>query len=74
MKYILEKKSISQVTRTPKYGGGFSRDLFDWMRTGVLAEMVAGMQRPDFLSLADFETSGATRIGLPGTCSIMICL
>jgi asparagine synthetase B (glutamine-hydrolysing) len=55
MKYILETKSKSQATHTPKYGGGFSLDLFDWMRSGVLAEMVADMQRPDFLSYADFE-------------------
>jgi hypothetical protein len=55
MKYILETKSKSQVTRTPKHGGGFSLDLFNWMRTGVMAEMVAAMDRPDFLNQADFE-------------------
>jgi asparagine synthetase B (glutamine-hydrolysing) len=55
MKYILETKSTSQVTRTPKYGGGFSSDLFEWMRSGVLSEMVNGMQRPDFLNQANFE-------------------
>ena len=55
MKYILETKSTSKVTRTPKYGGGFSRDMFDWMRSGVLAEMVAGMDRPDFINPANFE-------------------
>jgi hypothetical protein len=29
--------------------------MFEWMRSGVLSEMVNGMQRPDFLNQANFE-------------------
>ena len=55
MKTILEAQSTSQASRKPKYGGGFSRDLFNWMREGVLRALVEDMQRPDFISQADFE-------------------
>jgi hypothetical protein len=55
LKYILETKSASQATRARKAGGGFSRDLFAWMRGGVMGELVEDMQRPDFLNQADFE-------------------
>jgi hypothetical protein len=55
LKYILETKSASQAARKRKTGGGFRRDLFNWMQGGVLRELVEDMQRPDFLPLADFE-------------------
>jgi asparagine synthetase B (glutamine-hydrolysing) len=56
LKYILETKSASQAARKRKAGGGFSRDLFNWMQGGVMREMVEDMQRPDFISRTDFET------------------
>ena len=55
LKYILETKSASQAVNKRKAGGGFRRDLFNWMQGGVLRELVEDMQRPDFLPLADFE-------------------
>jgi len=55
LKSILEQRRLSAIARRPKGGSVFTDDLYTWMRVGPLHEMVRDIDRPGFLSRADFE-------------------
>jgi len=55
LKDILEQRGLSTIARRPKGGSVFTDDLYAWMRSGPLHEMVRDIDRPGFLSKADFE-------------------
>lgn len=55
LKYVLEHRSMSEVTTFPKRGSGFQLDLMQWMAQGTLQEMVQAIERPGFISKADFD-------------------
>jgi asparagine synthetase B (glutamine-hydrolysing) len=55
LKLILEQKGADAIVNKPKYGGGWGNDLPDWMRQGVLRDMVQAIQRPAFMERADFQ-------------------
>jgi hypothetical protein len=56
-RYLVEKRvsNGTQLTRKSKRAGGFDIELRKWMKSGVLREMVDGVDRPGFMSVADFE-------------------
>jgi len=55
LKDILEQRGWSAIARRPKGASVFTADLYAWMRSGPLREMVRDIDRPGFLSKADFE-------------------
>jgi asparagine synthetase B (glutamine-hydrolysing) len=55
LKDILEEKSSSSAARLPKLGSSFNPDLYAWMDSGPLHEMVMNIERPGFLTKPDFE-------------------
>jgi asparagine synthetase B (glutamine-hydrolysing) len=55
LKDILEQRSISPAPRLPKRGSNFGPDLYVWMDSGPLHEMVRSIERPSFLKKSDFE-------------------
>jgi len=55
LKDILERKGLSTIARRRKGGSTFTNDLYEWMRSGPLSEMVHAIARPGFLSKADME-------------------
>lgn len=55
LKDILEQHKLSAIARKPKGGSVFTDDLYAWMRSGPLYEMVRDIDRPGFLSKAEFE-------------------
>jgi asparagine synthetase B (glutamine-hydrolysing) len=55
LKAILEQHGLSTIARRPKGGSVFTPDLYAWMRSGPLCEMVRAIDLPGFLSKADFE-------------------
>jgi asparagine synthetase B (glutamine-hydrolysing) len=55
-KQMLDNRLNTQTTSWPKIGGGFKDQLFDWMKEGVLRDMVDSIERPSYMSTADFET------------------
>lgn len=55
LKHLLEQRSLSDVVNRPKRGSGFHLDLMEWMKQGVLWERVHAIERPGFISKADFE-------------------
>jgi hypothetical protein len=55
LKDILEQHGLSAIARRPKGGSTFTNDLYAWMHSGPLREMVLDIERPDFMSKADFE-------------------
>ncbi|MDH4135312.1 MAG: asparagine synthase-related protein [Anaerolineae bacterium] len=55
LKGILEQRSLLSIAEKPKGPSVFSEDLHDWMRSGPLRDMVQAIERPGFLSKADFE-------------------
>jgi asparagine synthetase B (glutamine-hydrolysing) len=55
LKLILEQQGAHVIVNKPKYGGGWGNDLPDWMRQGVLRDMVQAIQRPAFMERADFQ-------------------
>jgi hypothetical protein len=56
LKRMLEQHSTSTVTRKPKGYSVFSQDLFDWMKTGFLRDLIHGIDRPDFVSQAEIDS------------------
>jgi asparagine synthetase B (glutamine-hydrolysing) len=54
LKMALEQRTSTTMDK-PKYGSGFGDDLPDWMREGVLRDMVQSIERPAFMERADFE-------------------
>ncbi len=55
LKRLLEQRSLAEIASLPKRGSGFHLDLMQWMREGVLQDMVHAIERPPFLDKADFE-------------------
>jgi len=55
VKRILETGSDYPDVDRPKGHSGFDRDLWGWMREGVLREMVHAIERPAFMERTDFE-------------------
>jgi hypothetical protein len=55
LRCILEQNSASDVTRKPKGYSVFSEDLFDWMKTGFLRDLIRDIDRPDFVSQAEID-------------------
>jgi asparagine synthetase B (glutamine-hydrolysing) len=55
LKDILEQRGLSAIARRPKGASIFTGEVFTWMRSGPLREMVRAINRPGFLSRADFE-------------------
>jgi asparagine synthetase B (glutamine-hydrolysing) len=55
LKDILEQRSSSPAARLPKLGSSFNPDVFVWMDSGPLRELVRDIERPGFLSKSDFE-------------------
>ena len=55
LKLILEQEGAHVIVNKPKYGGGWGNDLPDWMRKGVLQDMVQAIKRPAFMNRADFQ-------------------
>jgi asparagine synthetase B (glutamine-hydrolysing) len=53
---ILEQHGLSTIAHHKRKGSSvFTPDLYAWMRSGPLHEMVRAIDRPDFLSKADFD-------------------
>jgi len=55
LKDILDRRGLSEIARRPKGSSVFTYDLYAWMRSGPLCEMVRSIDRPGFLSRTDFE-------------------
>jgi asparagine synthetase B (glutamine-hydrolysing) len=55
LKRILEQNSTSSVTKKPKGVSVFTEDLFDWMKKGFLRDLVHSIDRPAFVSKAEFD-------------------
>lgn len=55
LKDILEQRGLSTIARRPKGSTVFEDDLYAWMHSGPLHEMVRDIDLPGFLSKADFE-------------------
>jgi asparagine synthetase B (glutamine-hydrolysing) len=52
---ILEQRSLAGIAQKPKGDSVFTDDLYTWMKSGLLRDMVQAIERPGFLSKADFE-------------------
>ena len=56
LKGILEARGLAHIAQKPKGPSVFNDDLYGWMRKGgSLRDMVEAIERPGFLSKADFE-------------------
>jgi len=55
LKQILERNSPSSVSKKPKGYSVFSKDLFDWMKDGLLRDLINNIDLPDFVSKTEFE-------------------
>lgn len=55
LKGILEQRSLGSIANKPKGGSVFNDDLYAWMKTGPLCDMVRSIERPSFVSKSDFE-------------------
>jgi asparagine synthetase B (glutamine-hydrolysing) len=55
LKDILTQKTHSPISKRPKGFSVFENDIFEWMRSGSLKQLVADIQLPGFLSKKDFE-------------------
>jgi asparagine synthetase B (glutamine-hydrolysing) len=56
-KQLLENRlgPETQLTQQPKRAGGFDDELRQWMKDGVLADLVHSIERPGYMSQSDFE-------------------
>ncbi len=54
LKRILAQHGLSSIAYKPKGASIFTDDLYQWMQTGPLQEVVQDITRPDFLSQADY--------------------
>ena len=52
---LIEKRLGYQTAEFPKLDGGFPKELFEWMKHGVLRDMVDSIVRPGYMSVSDFE-------------------
>ncbi|MBN1486667.1 MAG: hypothetical protein JW981_03430 [Anaerolineae bacterium] len=57
LKDILEHRNLSSIARQRKGATGFDTALKAWMRSGPLNEMLHQIDRPGFLSKADFDVA-----------------
>ena len=55
LKRLLAQKTRAQVAQLRKGPSTVNDDLEEWMRSGPLRPLVNDIQRPDFMSKADFE-------------------
>jgi asparagine synthetase B (glutamine-hydrolysing) len=55
LKGILEQTPFSGITKKPKGTSVFSEDLHEWMKNGLMRDMVQAIERPSFLSKSDFQ-------------------
>ncbi|MCL4299806.1 MAG: asparagine synthase [Anaerolineae bacterium] len=55
LKGLLEQNSLGSIARKPKGASVFNENLYDWLKSGPLREMVLAMDRPGFVSKSDFE-------------------
>jgi hypothetical protein len=55
VKTVVEKRTHPDFVNKPKYSSGFGNDLPNWMRQGVLRDMVQAIERPAFVERADFK-------------------
>ncbi len=56
-KQLLENQLGSQTptTRQPKRAGGFDNELRQWMKNGVLQDLMQSIERPGYMRQSDFE-------------------
>jgi len=56
-KALIEKRVPNghQITQKPKRAGGFDIELRKWMKSGLLKDLVHAIDRPDYMTRADFE-------------------
>jgi len=55
LRRILEQKSLASIAHRPKGPSVFNNALHDWMRSGLMRDMVQAIERPGFLDKSDFE-------------------
>lgn len=55
LKDILEQNGLSQIARRRKGGSVFTNDLYAWMKSGPLHELIREIDLPGFISKTDFE-------------------
>jgi asparagine synthetase B (glutamine-hydrolysing) len=55
LKLALQERTGRDFIARPKRGGGFYTDLCQWMRKGVLADMVRSIERPSYVDLKNFQ-------------------
>ena len=55
LKGILEQHGLSAFARKPKGGSVFTNDLYAWMRSGPLRDMIEDIALPNFINRVDFE-------------------
>jgi asparagine synthetase B (glutamine-hydrolysing) len=55
LKGMLEQRALGSIAHRPKGPSVFNEDLYAWMRSGAMRDMVQSIERPAFLSRADFE-------------------
>jgi asparagine synthase (glutamine-hydrolysing) len=56
LKRILEHYSTSNITKRPKGYSVFSEDLFQWMKSGHLRDLIYDIDRPDFISKSELAS------------------
>jgi hypothetical protein len=57
IKDILSINSLDAIAKKVKGGSGLGRDsIFNMLKTGVLKDLTASIERPDFLSKREFDT------------------
>jgi|GEM_PF-2067987 len=56
-KTLIEKRlsNRSHITQQPKRGGGFDQKLRQWMKSGILRDLVQAIDRPGYMTVAHFE-------------------
>lgn len=54
-KMILENRLGPQAVQPKKLSGGFNNELFLWMKSGILKEMVESIDRPGYINQRDFH-------------------
>jgi asparagine synthetase B (glutamine-hydrolysing) len=55
LKEILKQRGLAMIAQKPKGGSAYSPDVFEWMKSGCLRQLIQEIERPGFLSKADLE-------------------
>ena len=55
LKLALQERTGRDFIARPKRGGGFYTDLCEWMREGVLADLVRSIERPGYVDRKSFQ-------------------